>query len=41
MGNNTGKNINNNLSAKYIQKPFDYAKKCARDVLKIATKKAI
>ena len=41
MSKNVGKSISKNLSSKYSQKLFDYAKQSATDVLKTASKIAI
>ena len=38
---NMGKNINENLSSKYNQKPLDHAKKSATDSRKTASKRTI
>ena len=41
MDKNTGKNISKNLSGKYSQKRFDYAKQSATDAYKTASNRAI
>ena len=38
---NMGKNISQNLSSKYSQKPLDHAKQFATDALKTASKRVI
>ena len=38
---NMGKNISQNLSSKYSQKPLDHAKQFATDTLKTASKRVI
>ena len=41
MGKNAGKKISKNLGGKCSQKPFDYAKQSATDVIKTDSKNKI